>query len=93
MSKDEIKGKVTNFIEKYYDMMETFESGGEDVKGVSIMIDDTYQLRYEVVDIIGNAIIAIHDVELGEPVMWYSLDEDYTLGDLIGGYLDLTFDG
>ncbi len=93
MNKDELKEKVSNFIEKYYDMMEAFETEEEDVRGISIMIDETYQLRYEIVDIIGNAIIAIHDVELGEPIMWYSLDEDYTLGDLVGGYLDLVFKG
>ena len=93
MEREDLKEKVSNFIEKYYDMMETFESENEDVKGVSIQIDETYQLRYEIVDIIGNAIIAIHDTELGEAVLWYTLDEDYTLGDLVGGYLDLVFRG
>ena len=93
MEREELKEKVSNFIERYYDLMDTFEEADDDVKGVSIQIDETYQLRYEIVDIIGNTVIAIHDTELGESVLWYTLDEDYTLGDLVGGYLDLVFRG
>ena len=86
--KEMIKEKSSKFIERYFLVLGALENA-DDKLSVSVVLDDKYELAV----MCNGKLIAIVEQETKEPVLYYCDEDDWTLGDVLGGYLDFWFKG
>ena len=80
----ETKTRAIKFIDRYYLALSYLENA-TDKLSVSIAIDDKYDLAV----MCNGKLIAIVEHETKEPVLYYCDEDEWTLGDILGGYIDL----
>ena len=87
MDKFEIIKKVQNFLDAYERVMEEKESDESERISFYESLDENYDLVVLRVPIVGD-VVSIADKDW-IPIFYYIEEDEWTIGDLIGGYLDL----
>ena len=85
----DVAEKMSNFVEKYAEVTAQKEAGGPEQLSYYESLDENYDLVILEAPIVGT-IVAITD-NVWTPIFYYLEDDEWTLGDLIGGYLDLYY--
>ena len=90
MNKHEIIAKVMNFLDKYEAIEAEMNSNDSGKTSFYESLDENYDLVVIKAPVVGE-VVAITD-KSWTPIFYYMEDEDeFTIGDLICGYLDLYF--
>ena len=87
---EEFKAKVAVFTDRYEKIQEEMKASGGENGTWYESLDEDYDLVFMRVALVGT-VVAITDKDW-TPVFYYLEDEDWTVGDVLGGYLDLYFE-
>ena len=86
---EEMKNRTENFIDKFEKIQDEMKIADGTIGTWYESLDEDYDLVFMRVALMG-LVVAITDKEWC-PVFYYLEDEDWTIGDVLGGYLDLYF--
>ena len=87
---EELKEKSSNFIEKFEKIQEEMRAAEGTVGSWYESLDENYDLVFIRVALLG-LVASVCDKDW-TPIFYYLEDEEWTIGDLMGGYLDLYFE-
>ena len=87
---EELKDKTSNFIEKFEKIQEEMRAAEGTVGSWYESLDENYDLVFIRVALLG-LVASVCDKDW-TPIFYYLEDEEWTIGDLMGGYLDLYFE-
>lgn len=85
MNFDEFREKINNIVSALEQIMMLLVRDDDKAAAFEVQIDETYSL----VAVRGGDVLCI--VEGDNVVMDYVPDDEFTIGDIIGGYMDLYF--
>lgn len=85
MNFDDFREKINNIVSALEQIMMLLVRDDDKTAAFEVQIDETYSL----VAVRGGDVLCI--VEGDNVVMDYVPDDEFTIGDIIGGYMDLYF--
>ena len=85
MNFDDFREKINNIVSALEQIMMILGRDDDKAAAFEVQIDETYSL----VAVRGGDVLCI--VEGNNVVMDYVPDDEFTIGDIIGGYMDLYF--